>query len=60
MISLIRGIKKLIPMNLFTNQKETQNKLMVTEGERWGTDKLGIWHSKGDCKGRKTKSKDQV
>ena len=28
---------------------------MVTEGERWGTDKLGIWHSKGDCKGRKTK-----
>ena len=32
-------------MNVFTKQKQThgQNKLMVTEEERWREDKLGGW-----------------
>ena len=37
MASLLRGILKMIQMNIFTKQKQThrhRNKLMVTKGER--------------------------
>ena len=46
MTLLICGILKKIQINLFTKQNQThryRKKLMVTKGERWGSDKLGGW-----------------
>ena len=45
-IIYMSNVKRIIPMNLLTKQKEsqTENKLMSTKTERgWWRYKLGIW-----------------
>ena len=35
-VTYMWNLKKMIQMNLFTKLKQTENKRIVTEGERWG------------------------
>ena len=47
MIWLIRQILKMIPMNLFIKQKDSQirkTSLWLPKGKEDGGDKLGVWH----------------